>query len=618
MEYITFIIFVAVILLLMTLMGKKEERRRKLRFRQELEKRFGTMSQKEISPERYAHIGGYYEKHRQDTDIDAITWNDLEMDQIYSRMDTCQSAAGEEYLYALLHAPALNKQQEQLSEEQLSYLTAHAKERVQLQEQLAELGGTGKYSLYDHLDYLDQLGERKPFKHMVSLLLPLVCVALMFVSVSVGTVALVLALGYNLYSYFNEKRQIEPYLVSFGFLLRLIRCAKAMTETDAFAQEEIFAEEKKSLSQLTEGFRDFCRGSGLLLSGSYGAGGSPADLAMDYVRMLLHLDLLKFDSMLAQVKQKRKEIDLLLTVIGRMDAQIAVASYRQALPYWSLPILEPTDGKMSDGKEAEGKVTDGKATDVDGKLTDEVGQPSLQLSAQLASQSSSQPFFHVQELYHPLIAEPVPNSLDTERSVLLTGSNASGKSTFLKAVALCALLSQTIRTAPAKAYKGNFFRIYSSMALRDNLQGGESYFIVEIKSLKRIVDAVGADGDRTEQACTSPILCFIDEVLRGTNTVERIAASAQILKSLSEKGALCFAATHDVELTHMLEEFYENYHFEESFAQGDISFPYRLLQGRAQSRNAIRLLSSIGYEPEVVQLAEESAQRFLDTGNWCL
>ncbi len=575
MEYITFIIFVAVILLLMTLMGKKEERRRKLRFRRELETGFGTMSQKEISPERYAHIGGYYEKHRQDTDIDAITWNDLEMDQIYSRMDTCQSAAGEEYLYALLHAPALNKQQEQLSEEQLSYLTTHAKERVQLQERLAQLGSTGKYSLYDHLDYLDRLGERKPFKHVVSLLLPLVCVALMFVSVSVGTVALVLALGYNLYSYFNEKRQIEPYLVSFGFLLRLIRCAKAMTETDAFAQEEIFAEEKKSLSQLTEGFRGFCRGSGLLLSGSYGAGGSPADLAMDYVRMLLHLDLLKFDSMLAQVKQKRKEIDLLLTVIGRMDAQIAVASYRQALPYWSLPILEPTD-------------------------------------------EVEHPFFHVQELYHPLIAEPVPNSLDTERSVLLTGSNASGKSTFLKAVALCALLSQTIRTAPAKAYKGNFFRIYSSMALRDNLQGGESYFIVEIKSLKRIVDAVGADGDRTEQACTSPILCFIDEVLRGTNTVERIAASAQILKSLSEKGALCFAATHDVELTHMLEEFYVNYHFEESFAQGDISFPYRLLQGRAQSRNAIRLLSSIGYEPEVVQLAEESAQRFLDTGNWCL
>lgn len=155
------------------------------------------------------------------------------------------------------------------------------------------------------------------------------------------------------------------------------------------------------------------------------------------------------------------------------------------------------------------------------------------------------------------------------------------------------------------------------MALRDNLQGGESYFIVEIKSLKRIVDAAGTEAESADGK-DAPILCFIDEVLRGTNTVERIAASAQILKSLAEKGALCFAATHDVELTHMLEPFYENYHFEESYEEGDISFSYRLLQGRAQSRNAIRLLSAIGYAPEVVRQAEESAGRFADTGNWSL
>ena len=576
MEYITFLIFVAVVLLLMTILGKRDEHRRKLRFRQKLEKQFGSMSEKALSLERYAHIGGYYEKHKSKGDIDVITWNDLDMDRVYSQMDTCQSAAGEEYLYALLHAPAGCRKEEKLSEEQLTYLAEHTAERVQLQEILAQLGNTGKYSLYDYLDYLEQLGERNPRKHLAALLLPVICIAVMFGSVPVGTVALVLVLGYNLYSYFNEKRQIEPYLISFAFLLRLIRCARTMAESAAFTQGATFSEERKALQHLTEGFARFCRGSGLLLSGSYGAGGSPADLAMDYVRMLLHLDLLKFDSMLAEVKQKRLEIDELLTVTGRIDAQIAVAGYRQALPYWSLPVMEEEKSSMN------------------------------------------HPVFHAGELYHPLISEPVPNSLNTEKSVLLTGSNASGKSTFLKAAALCALLSQTIRTAPAKTYEGAYFRIYSSMALRDNLQGGESYFIVEIKSLKRIVDAVAGEPSGTEQEEHPPILCFIDEVLRGTNTVERIAASAQILKNLSEKGALCFAATHDVELTHMLEAYYENYHFEESFEDGDITFPYRLLKGRAQSRNAIRLLSSIGYAPGVVQLAEESAERFLNTGDWGL
>ncbi len=576
MEYITFIIFIAVILLLMTLLGTRDEHRRKRRFRQKLEAQFGIMAEKEISPERYEHIGGYYERHRTEGDIDAITWNDLEMDRVYRQMDTCQSAAGEEYLFALLHAPALSPEEKTGAEEQRSFFTDHAAERIQLQEVLEELGDTGKYSLYDYLDYLDQLGERKPFRNLIALLLPILCIGVMFVSVSVGTVALVLALGYNLYSYFSEKRKIEPYLISFAFLLRLIRCARKITQTEAFREEKLFGEEKKALQDLTGGFRDFCRGSGLLLHGSYGAGGSPADLVLDYVRMLLHLDLIKFDSMLAEVKQKREEIDQLMTIVGRMDTQIAIAGYRQALPFWSLPVLEEKTGK----------------------------EP---------------PAFQAKELYHPLIPDPVPNSLDTERSVLLTGSNASGKSTFLKAAALCALLSQTIQTAPARSYAGNYFRIYSSMALRDNLQGGESYFIVEIKSLKRIVDAAGTEAASAEgKGKEAPILCFIDEVLRGTNTVERIAASAQILKSLAEKGALCFAATHDVELTHMLEPFYENYHFEESYEEGDISFSYRLLQGRAQSRNAIRLLSAIGYAPEVVQQAEESAGRFAKTGNWSL
>ena len=103
--------------------------------------------------------------------------------------------------------------------------------------------------------------------------------------------------------------------------------------------------------------------------------------------------------------------------------------------------------------------------------------------------------------------------------MLLTGSNASGKSTFLKSVALNAILAQTIYTVMADSYRAPYFRIYSSMALKDNLMGNESYFIVEIKSLKRIYESADEK---------VPMLCLIDEVLRGTNTVERIAASSQI------------------------------------------------------------------------------------------
>ena len=108
----------------------------------------------------------------------------------------------------------------------------------------------------------------------------------------------------------------------------------------------------------------------------------------------------------------------------------------------------------------------------------------------------------------------------------------------------------------------------------------------------------------------------MDEVLRGTNTVERIAASSQILKSLCGRSVLCFAATHDIELTRMLDNCFDNYHFEEDFNQ-DVVFNYKLLKGPATTRNAIKLLKSIGYDDKIIKAADDTANQFLQTGNWC-
>ncbi len=107
-----------------------------------------------------------------------------------------------------------------------------------------------------------------------------------------------------------------------------------------------------------------------------------------------------------------------------------------------------------------------------------------------------------------------------ERNTLVTGSNASGKSTFLKALAVNAILAQTIGVCFAQEFRFGRARVMSSMAVRDSVRGGESYFVAEIRSLKRILDA--AEGK-------TPVLAFVDEILRGTNTIERIAASAAVL-----------------------------------------------------------------------------------------
>ena len=148
------------------------------------------------------------------------------------------------------------------------------------------------------------------------------------------------------------------------------------------------------------------------------------------------------------------------------------------------------------------------------------------------------------------------------------------------------------------------------MALSDNLAGGESYFIVEIRSLKRICDAA--------ETAFPPVLALVDEILRGTNTIERIAASSQVLTELGRKNALIFAATHDMELSYLLEDSYRNLHFQESAKDGDVQFDYLLKEGRAESGNALKLLAMNGYPERVTERAGEAVRHFEKNGEWIL
>ena len=187
------------------------------------------------------------------------------------------------------------------------------------------------------------------------------------------------------------------------------------------------------------------------------------------------------------------------------------------------------------------------------------------------------------------------------------GPSGCGKSTFLKSVAIATVFAQTMHFVPAKSYKASRFKIYTSMALNDSIHNGESYFIVEIKSLKRILEA----GNKGEF-----IFCCIDEVLRGTNTVERIAASTKILESLVKSNIIAFAATHDIELTQLLENSYTNYHFEEEVKEHDVEFNYLLKNGKAVSRNAIKLLQVMDYDSAIINSAENMVDEFVETGIW--
>lgn len=212
-----------------------------------------------------------------------------------------------------------------------------------------------------------------------------------------------------------------------------------------------------------------------------------------------------------------------------------------------------------------------------------------------------------QDIYNPLLTRPVTNSINTIASILITGSNATGKSTYLRTIGLNAILAQTIYTVCAKSYSASFFTIMSSMSLRDNIYRGESYYMMEIKALKRILDAINAE---------IPILCCIDEVLRGTNTIERIAASSKILESLAKSNVLCLVASHDLELTYIVEDSYKNYHFQERVDSYGVVCDFKLYAGRSYTRNAINLLKFMGYSEDIIDDAKSRANTYISSGKW--
>ncbi len=572
-----FVITVALIAGIIAL-GVLEKKRELTRNRKALLEGFGAIPHKKRSPERLKTLRGYLETHiGEGLPLDEITISDLEIPELFERIDNTQSAAGEEYLWFLLCSPLANAGGAYLTDEEIgrAYDSAREKERLDVQLSLKKLGRTGNYSVYEYLDRLPSLGKRSNAKHWICILLIAAAFGSMFLSVPFGMTALIAVLVFNTATYFSEKRAIEPYLVCFRYLLRLIRAGEEISgiylrsgkgEADAAGKEGIVLQNAEKMRDLSGSLAPLRKGAGLVMSET--GSSNPADLVLDYLRILLHLDIIRFNSMLAFVREKDEDIDGLITLIGRADTAVSIASFRKSLPLWCTPSLrddfDPTSGEA---------------------------------------------VFTVKDLYHPLLSDPVTNSVSIRRQLLLTGSNASGKSTFLKAAALCALLSQTILTAPASCYSACRFGIMTSMALRDSLKDGESYYMAEIRSLKRILDEEAADGT------VYPILCCIDEVLRGTNTIERIAASSEILHTFAGKRIVCFAATHDIELTGLLPE-YEQYHFREELQGKDVVFSYRLHEGAAKSRNAIRLLTAAGFAESITQNAEDRARRFEETGIW--
>ena len=517
---------------------------------------FGRLKKYEFTYEEYESIAHYFKNVVKDNEfhIDDITWNDLDMDKIFMMINNTNSSVGRDYLYKILRTPVSDSKVLEERERLIRFFKDNETERTKIMHSMSNIGFTRKISISDHVDRFLQLKPESNLYHYLIILLIIIAVVFtVTIDPVMGIVLILASVGTSIITYYKTKSRIDSYFTCVKHIVSMVTAAKEISRLGIETLDSYNEVLNRNVSQ----FRKVTRNAWLLVSGK---SGSLADVILEYVRMFTHVDLIKFNSILRHMGKNKDQIYELMETLGILESMISIASFRELLPYYCNP-------EFISGSKME-----------------------------------------LKDVYHLSIKEPVANSITEDKPVLITGSNASGKSTFLKSVAINTILAQTINTCPCEKYRAPFYRVYSSMALSDDLDMGESYYIVEIKSLKRIVDASHTEGPQ--------ILCFIDEVLRGTNTVERIAASSQILKDLSDSGVMCFAATHDIELTHILEKYYSNYHFDEEVVDEKVIFSYSIKTGRATSRNAIRLLGIIGYDENIITNSEDRANDFINTGVW--
>ena len=203
--------------------------------------------------------------------------------------------------------------------------------------------------------------------------------------------------------------------------------------------------------------------------------------------------------------------------------------------------------------------------------------------------------FIAEEMGHPLIAvnKIVCNSFSTTdagKLNLITGSNMAGKSTFLRSVGVNTVLA--MMGAPVCAKKLLLYptRIISTMRVNDNLEESTSTFYAELKKLKTIIEAINKNEN---------VLLLLDEILRGTNSLDRHTGSEALIKQLIKKNAVGLLATHDLELAKLVSQYPSNiinYHFNVQVNKEELYFDYQLKRGICQSMNASLLMKKIGIE----------------------
>jgi len=478
---------------------------------------------------------------------------DIELDQTFALLDYTSSVIGQQYLYFRLKRPlndynaliALENQIQQVTRDEPFRLLFEKEAKVLAHQDSSDL----PYLIFS--GDLKALWYYKWIPYIQGVLIAGIILSLFF---HWGFLVLIALFGFNLYLHFHNKMVFDTYRKSLNSVITLHDFCGALKKKakDGFIYNEAIQEGFMSLKALR---KKLTMNQSLQLFTSSELYMVPW-LFYELVKAFTLLEVRASVFIVKEVNLKKDMIHQLYKAVGRTDFLLSIVKLR---------------------------LTGGCCVP---QLVDRLDK------------------VDIKGLYHPIIENCVRNDFKPGGgAVLITGSNAAGKSTFLRSMALNNLLAGSIHTCFAASFSCPLLTTMAAMHHNDALTEGLSHYQNEVKGMAEIF----------KFSARQPCLLLFDEPFNGTNSRERIAIAAAVLEYFADQSKRSFAAgpmilvaSHDFALLELLQSCYKMFYFNEQVhSDGKISFDYRLKEGRKVTRNALELIKIEGFPMTVVEKANQ-------------
>jgi len=552
------------VIILISIMNKK-------RILKMLSEKYGRPSTRTYDQRDFTYISQLFNLFpvKDKETIDDITWNDLQMPILYKQMNHSVSHIGDEYLYRHIRSQQYN--QLDIFEKHIRYFDSQPEQRLKLQYAFYKINPETRVprgrlmqsiNQSEGDNYLAHLKDTNLFPKIsivpsivIIILAVMSCLSNLFLNPDdgIGIMAVTFVFMGSFIYFISFLRKTADFLRT----LRIFTSSVSASEHIALLDPNIFDSELKELIPAVKKFKKKSKLMRNLVNICMMQ--SRSSTLISIVTVFFGLYGFVYQWVVKIIKNNTKEAMIFYESIGYIELCIGMSSYRRTLKYFC--------------------------------------SPEFSLDTQIK----------FDELYHPLLKKPVTNSKSIDQKFIITGANASGKSTFAKTLAINAITSQTLNICYAKEFSLKPACVYTSMNLEDDIEAGDSFYMAEIKRLKGFMDSLNNDSYK---------MFFADEILKGTNSTERIAAASAILKRFAKSNCFFCLTTHDVELTSILQHYYSNYHFKEITTEDEIYYDYKLYDGITTGSNAIALLKFLRYDSSVVDEASKLAQHFVKVSEW--